>query len=180
MNDSLSLTYTLTMDDIVAWSQHHYAHSALCRRGFWIWRIVLCAILFATVVAATARDAIGITLGLLGAGVYYYIFPRLSRRGVARLVKKSYAEGKNKGLLGEHRLVITDDGFASSTEVGEGKISWAGIERIVEIPGYTFVYGSALSAAVVPERRVLEGDYNLFIAELKRRWEAAQGEQTTQ
>lgn len=174
MTDPLSLTFTLTMDDIVAWSQHYHAHSALCKRAFWIWRIVLCAILFAMVVAGTARDAIGITLGLLGAGVYYWIFPRLYRRGVARLVKKSYAEGTNKGLLGEHRLFITDDGFGSSGIWSEGKSSWAGIERIAEIPGYTFLYFSALSAAVVPERGILEGDYHAFMAELKRRWEAAQ------
>ena len=179
MTDSLSLTFTLTMDDIVAWSQHHYAHSALCKRAFWIWRIVLCAIMFPAIVAITARDAAGITIALLGTGIYYFIFPRFYWRALAKHVKKAYAEGKNKGMSGEHRLTIGDDGIASSSEVGEGKIGWAGIERIVEIPGYTFVYFGALAAAVIPEQRIVEGEYHAFMAELKRRWEAAQKEQAT-
>jgi hypothetical protein len=179
MSDSRSLTYTLTMDDVIVWTQYHYAHSALCKRSFWIWRLVLCAIVFALVVAGTGLNAIGISGAVLSAGLYYFIFPGLRRRGVTRLVKKSYAEGKNKGLIGQHRLVIAEDGLESSSEVGEGKGIWAGIERIVEVPGYTFLYVGAFLAQVVPERGVTEGDYKAFMVELKRRWEAAQKEQPT-
>ena len=50
---------------------------------------------------------------------------------------------------------------------------WKGIERIETTPGRTFVYLSPMSALVISEHSVLEGNYQAFIEELQNRWQHA-------
>lgn len=180
MNDSLSLTYSRTMDDIVAWTQYHSAHSASYKRLYGIQVAFVSAILFVAFWAISGFGDTGAITAALATAVIFCIMLSQRKRGIARYVKKTYAEGKNEGMIGQHRLLVTDDGLTDNSETGELKTRWAGIERVVEIPGYTFVYISAASALVVSERGVSEGDYSAFMAELKRRWDAAQRERATQ
>lgn len=44
------------------------------------------------------------------------------------------------------------------------------------MPGHTFVSLATVSAVVIPEHNVLEGDYHSFVDELRRRWQEVREE----
>jgi len=67
-------------------------------------------------------------------------------------VRKLASEGKNKGILGSHTIIISEEGLQEITEVSESRSIWSGIERIEENEEYIFVYIGAYQAHVIPKR----------------------------
>ncbi len=95
----------------------------------------------------------------------------LVRRAILQMLKDHKPE---KGQLGKHRIVLSEDGVVESTAVGESRTSWAGVERIEQSPDYIFIYTSPVAAHVIPKRafrdvQEAEGFYQL----LRARKEAA-------
>jgi hypothetical protein len=75
-------------------------------------------------------------------------------------------EKPGKGQLGKHRIVLSANGLAESTAVGESRTSWAGVDRVEQDPHYIFIYTSPAAAHVVPKRafkdlRAAEDFYHL-------------------
>ena len=171
MSEGVSITYNLTLDDLIKWSRQLYtAHQWRMSK---IYRFGYSLIVFVIVGNLAMKYCYGILIALI-CPVAYYIYPAMIRR-------RSYANhfGRQQGLIGKHSLVITDKGIMESTERYEKNYHWAGIERIVEVPGYTYIFTGSSGAYIVPEYGIVEGDYNGFIVELKHRWEQSQKEQVT-
>ena len=77
---------------------------------------------------------------------------------------------KDKGVIGEHTLEITDEGLVESTEVNRSLSNWSAPFRIREMRRYVYIYISSGSAHVVPKTKPpLEGSVAEFIAELRSR-----------
>jgi len=83
------------------------------------------------------------------------------------------ADGKNQGMLGEHTLEIDPDGLTERTTVNVQRYSWSGIERIEETADFALFFTSAISAHVVPKRRVVVGDTVRFLGLAKQYWLSA-------
>ena len=66
-------------------------------------------------------------------------------------------EKPDRGLLGRHRLVLSDEGLAESTTVGESRTSWAGVDRVEQNPDYIYIYTSLVGAHVIPKRAFSDG-----------------------
>jgi hypothetical protein len=71
------------------------------------------------------------------------------RRAILRLLKE---EKPGRGLIGKHRMVVSEDGLFERTAVGESRTSWAGVDRIEQNPEYIFICTSAIGAHVIPKR----------------------------
>lgn len=79
---------------------------------------------------------------------------------------------RDKGVIGEHTLEITDEGLVESTEVNRSLSNWRTPFRIRETRRYVYIYISCGSAHVVPKAKPpLEGSVTEFIAELRSRIE---------
>ena len=78
-------------------------------------------------------------------------------------------------LFGQHVAELRDNRLFDATQFLERTVFWKGIERIESLPGHTFVYLSTMSAQVIPENSIIEGNYQEFVAELQRRWQHAHG-----
>lgn len=171
------LRFSISFDDIVAYNRYHLAHSPWMkrRRVFSLWVMPL---IFVSVFGALGiyHHLWGLAIGgFFGAlfiflGALYRYGP-----GTARRVRKLYREGKNRGLLGERLIELTDDGLILRTEVGESKIKWGGIERIARSDGYSFIYLNAVTAVIIPRKGILEGDHDQFMRTLQERWALANG-----
>ena len=70
-------------------------------------------------------------------------------RAIRRLLQD---ERPDRGQLGRHRIVLSDDGVTESTAVNESRTSWAGVDRVEESPDYIFIYTSPAGAHVIPKR----------------------------
>lgn len=80
---------------------------------------------------------------------------------------------KQRGVICEHVLEITDEGLVESTEMNRTMHRWASICRIMNIFGYLFVYVGDQNAHQVPRRRILPEQMAYFERELRARTAAA-------
>jgi hypothetical protein len=76
-----------------------------------------------------------------------YLFGRAVRH-TKRLIK----EGRNESLLGEHHMVMNDEGIVDSNAKGVTKVAWSGINDLKENDQYIFLYNSAVSGYILPKR----------------------------
>jgi hypothetical protein len=107
--------------------------------------------------------------GLVGALGFFLVTLYSFGPGTARRVRRMYGEGKNRGLLGERQIELTDEGLIVRSEVGESKINWEGIEKISHSNDHTFVYTSALTAIIIPRKGIVAEDYERFVRALQEK-----------
>ena len=94
--------------------------------------------------------------------------------GVLMVAAQSFLR-RDKGVVGEHTLEITDDGLIESTEVNRSLANWRTSFRIRESKRYAHIYTSLGSAHVVPKAKPpLEGSVVEFLGELKARIKTSQ------
>jgi hypothetical protein len=73
---------------------------------------------------------------------------------VIRQTKKMIKEGKNTSILGEHQMLLTEEGIVDKTSSGETKVIWSGINELKENENYFYLYNSALSAYILPKQQI--------------------------
>ncbi|HYI10492.1 MAG TPA: YcxB family protein [Thermoanaerobaculia bacterium] len=64
----------------------------------------------------------------------------------------SYRPSKNKALLTEHVIRVTDDELIEETAFGSNSTTWAGIPKVGRNRSYVFVYVQQNMAHVIPIR----------------------------
>lgn len=88
-------------------------------------------------------------------GILWFIFyPKYFYRHVLRQVRKMLKEGKSDGLLGEHLLVVSEEGIVETTSKGEMKANWSSMEKFAEDEHCFYLYNTALSACIIPKREI--------------------------
>jgi hypothetical protein len=155
----MEIEYELTHDDLYAFQWRAVFASPRGRRArrtvYLVW---LLAVLLIAAVPAIGADGFSIsrvnyTFIVIAfpivALIQWFLERRLVRRTILQLLKE---EKPGKGLLGKHRLVVSEDGVSERTAVGESRASWAGVDRIEQNPEYIFIYTSAAAAHVIPKR----------------------------
>lgn len=77
---------------------------------------------------------------------------------------------RDKGVLGEHTLAITDEGLVESTAVNRSLANWGTSFRIRETGRYAYIFVSDTNAHVVPKTSPpLEGSVDEFLNALRAR-----------
>ena len=155
----MEIEYEITRDDLYAFqwrAAFDTPRGRRARRNIYLgW--LLAVVLFA-IVPAIGAD--GFTFSRISFGFILIALPlaflfqwwferRVMRRGIRQLLKD---ERPDRGLLGRHRVVLSDEGVVESTTVNETRTSWAGVDRVEQNPDYIFIYVSAAGAHVIPKR----------------------------
>ena len=149
----MQLDYQIVLEDIAALSLHHARTSKLSRRRMLFmqaWGIfcTLVIVMAWTRGSSVERVVFFIVLCLL----WLFAYPLYYRWTIKRNVRKMYAENENKGVLGDHTIVIDPEGVTERSAVGESKTSWGGIERIQADDEHVYLYLGSLQAHVIPKR----------------------------
>jgi len=76
---------------------------------------------------------------------------------------------KERGVVGQHTLEITEQGLVERTKFNESLHKWPGIYRIVSQFGYLYIYVSYGVYHQVPKRRVLTQEMHGFETQLRAR-----------
>jgi hypothetical protein len=63
-------------------------------------------------------------------------------------------EGTNDGLLGEHHLIMTEEGIEDSTSNSNSKVRWSGFINLEEDSYNFYLYNSSVSAYIIPKREI--------------------------
>jgi hypothetical protein len=178
------MVFSFELDDAIVFQRFHMDQSPTIRRVRRITFVV--AILVAILLFGGTLRLLGDTsivpwvscaVGTIGVTILYLLIPKQLRSKLWNLcsdplVRKMYAEGKNKAALGRKEIELEDDALTIRSPVSETTLLLRAIERIASTDQYTFIYLSSVEAIVVNRSKVIEGDYDGFVAELDRRLEA--------
>lgn len=170
MNEGICVTYTNTIDDMVAFNMYHISYSPTLRRiRLWsTWGLALIVLLISALVSLFRRDPFLLIVIASWSAIYLLVSIPWYKWTVRRRIGKLVREGQNRSFLCEHTLRLTADGLHAASEVSEGKILWSGIERIGENEEYLFIYTGAGVGIVIPKGRIEAGDVVAFTDELRR------------
>jgi hypothetical protein len=168
-----SVEYETTLDDLVGFSVFHLqtSHAGKTTLLLGTLRAGLVGFFLGLVVAIATRNvtfvAVAAGLSIVGALIYQPILGRTTRQNARRI----YADGKNRSIIGWHRLTLEDDSLREESEGGSQYTKYSTIERIVETDAFVYVYISAVQAHVVPRTRLSSGDLTAFLSTLRERLE---------
>ena len=169
----MKLRYENVMEDLLAFQEFHYANSPEVRkmvlRGQFAVAVVSAGLLLILIEFTKSIFPIVNLPVAIGASVFtgvlgWFNYPYATKRSWHKSTKKLYSEGKNRGFVGWHDLLATEDSLISSGDMGETKLSWQVVERVESTPEFVFLYVSAMSAIIIPRARVTEGNVDEFLA----------------
>ena len=103
--------------------------------------------------------------------LWFYLIKRWRLWSIKRAVHRIYSEERNRSLFGLHKLTVDDRGFWEETEVGESRVNWEGIVKLISTDTHTYIYVGAGQAHVIPRASVMEGDYDAFVAQVEEWFE---------
>jgi hypothetical protein len=173
----MRIRYENTMDDLIAFQDFYVTHSAAARRmvtSYRIWGAVsafgMLLLVLPFVFRYTPKVAGTLIGASLGAVITFFIVPVTMRWSSRSAARKLYSEGKQKLLLCEHEVEITEDGITGRTPYSEAKLAWGAIERVESAPEHTFVFVSPTAALIIPHRQIPEAEYRAFMTELGERY----------
>ncbi len=149
----MEVEYTLTLDDYIAFQHYMMRTSPALRRPIWMGYaaiVVLISLLFYFNEGWKSWENVLFSLAFLVGGLALYAW--LVRSSAGYTARRLMKEGKNKGTFGQHTLKLGQDGVVETTEVGETRASWAGVERVTESETYIFIFLSSSMAHVIPKR----------------------------
>lgn len=154
----MELNYEITEKDYVDFNLFHAKNSKAIQKQITIQRLLVPVIyLLLAVIVSIAMDLpfllLFIPLLIVSIGWFFY-YPAHFYRTVKRNAGKMMKEGKNKGVLGEHTMIFTDEGLREISPKGEMTISWSGIEQFGEAPSGFYLYNSGMSALIIPKREL--------------------------
>lgn len=150
----METTTDINMDDIMAFNRYHLKHSSHHKRMLRInW---ICGFLISIFIGYLARDPsrpYSWAMNFAAATVVYsLVMLYLYRVWIWKQIREHYQEGRNKGLLGQHQILLTPDALIESTEVNVSTTKWAGVERIEETADHILIYIAANQAHIIPKR----------------------------
>lgn len=183
----MNVSFTITVDDLIAFNLHHLRHSPTARRNYWrslllppvIW-ILLCLGLSRLAITPERSwlQSIGALLPLfMGALVYVAIFPPLRKRAIRRQLRGFLGEGDNSSVLGPRRIEVTPEGVCETAESGQTQCTWKAIKRVDASDEHIMLYRSSTLAFIVPKRSFVDqAQLTAFMDEVNRYRRAAMSE----
>ncbi len=163
---SHEITFTMDEDDVIAFSDYHWATSPTLRTTarkacfltpalslsfalmFWLLDVNETVVFFFSVFGLT----------------WLLLYPSLLRSRRRSNARKLYREGRNTGNYGLQLLRAEPDGLHKYSDVVEGRMAWVVLEKIGQTAEHVFLYLGAMAAVPICRAKVHAGDLNAFIA----------------
>ena len=155
----MEVEYELTRDDLYAFQWRGVFETPRGRRARrtvylgWLLAIVLFSIVPAIGADGFVISRVSFTFIVVAISIVFLFQWCLERWVIRRAILQLLEdEQPGKGLLGRHRVVLSQDGLIESTAVGESRSSWAGVDRVEQDPHNIYIYTSLAAAHVIPKR----------------------------
>ena len=154
----MEITYYLTEKDYINFNLYHVKNSETGKKALNMQRFLspVIFIISAYVISIFSEMSfLPLLITFLITSIIWVIYyPKYFYGLITRNVKKMIKEGKNDGLLGDHHLVMTDEGIVDTSSNRETKVSWPGIVNFKEDNENLYLYNSAVSAYILPKREL--------------------------
>jgi hypothetical protein len=152
----MDLKYKLTEEDYINFNLFHMKNSETIMKSVRNQRIFTPVFyLLFSVVFSFLLDIpflVSFTPFFILSVLWVLFYPQYLFGRAIRHTKKLVKEGRNESILGEHYMVLNDEGIVDKTSKGETKVTWSGINELKENDQYIYLYNSALSGYILPKR----------------------------
>ncbi|AXI00115.1 YcxB family protein [Sporosarcina sp. PTS2304] len=158
----MEIEYELTEEDVIAFNLYHVKNSKVGKNSLQWQRFVSPMIFFMfayflSIFTDMEKGPLFLVFGLT-AILWVILYPKYFYFHITRQVRKMLKEGKNEGLIGQHIMKMNKTGITDQTQVGETKVQWSGIQRVIEDADYLYIYTSTISAYILPKRTIYSVD----------------------
>ena len=171
----MRLVYDLGNDDLVAFADHHATHSPMVCREIkqlrWLAGVGVVVGLLLVYFHygdpdAKGRMVAGLCFVVMGVSAIV-AYPRWFRKQYRR--KMLDANRPRKTPDDQTRTTIElDDGYLKTDqEYGTTTLKLSLIDRFEQTPEHGFIYVSPITANIIPRRKIVEGDYDAFVTQLR-------------
>jgi hypothetical protein len=162
------LEFTPSLEDAQIFHLYHAHNSPTLRRQYLVGRIIITAValigflLFFYFVTTTSPAAPNpppakivysfSLLALLLATFVFFYYPEGYKNKIFKDTEKLYNEGKEGFVPQKCTLSFDESEIHSVSEIGEGKIIWTSVDKIIVNEDYIYIYISAVNAIIIPKR----------------------------
>jgi hypothetical protein len=166
----VELEYRVEEGDLVAFLDQHMRHSEAARdiRRRQTYGYAFLFMVFGLVFWLFGEVALAIAFLVLGP-LWIAWWPARAQRIYRKQALAMYREGHNPMFTEPHLLRLEDTALVGGTASAQAQIALTSVQRIVETPDYLFVYVGAMQAFIVPRRRVVRGDVDIIVQQLRAR-----------
>jgi hypothetical protein len=165
----MTIEYSNSNADLRAGVLHHLAHSKAGRRSILYGQVGvgLAIVASSAFVASAGHRTQELVVGLVAAIGAVLVYPTAMKRWTAANTIKVYADGKNVGVTGWHRLTLREDDLYEESAAGSQSTRYDAINKISEGPDHILVYVNAAHFYVIPRAGVEMAALMEFIDHLK-------------
>src|SRR5262245_16225337 len=125
------IEYENTPDDVLALNTYYNQFSPRMRRRIAANRIVHSSFIviigmfvfyFLSINKRVTIEllVIGLVCGLL----FFAVYPLITKANIRSITKRYIRDGRYKGMLGKHRISLTEEGLMNTSVLGETKFFW--------------------------------------------------------
>ena len=103
-------------------------------------------------------------------GICWLIYlPFYHKKKYFKKVIETFANEKHDNLFGTHELIIEGNLIIDTIENGQNKTELSKVEHTETVENYTFIFIDSAMAYLIPEKNIIDGDYQGFINYLKEK-----------
>ena len=156
----MEVEYELTRDDLYAfqWRANYTSPSARRNRVkvyLYVFFALLVFFVFPGLIGGEGFSFATVNLVIFAlsftiTAVFAWWF--LKRELRSEIMKRVNEERPGRGQLGRHKISLTEREIVETTDVGESRSDWLGVDRVEQNDNYIFVYTSPHGAHVIPKR----------------------------
>ena len=160
----MDIEYEVTRDDLFAFQWRAVKRSAPVKRSKRkAYAILFIALLLVSILPSIGPDGFDImranfaflAISFSIVAVLTWFFDRgLTIRAINELIDK---EKPGKGLLGKHKIIMNEKEVIESTDVGQSRTSWIGVDRVEQSDEHIFIYTTPHAAHLIPKRSFASG-----------------------
>jgi hypothetical protein len=138
----MTVDFTNTVFDLVRFNLYHASRRVVN------WVMVIGTALF----LSRSMSFEGLSVRIAAFFVFAVVLTVVLFVATGLIASVSYVPSKNRGVIGDHRLTLTDETLTEETSVSRQTWSWVGVPKVSRTSAYVFIYVQQNSAHIVPTR----------------------------
>lgn len=143
----MTIRYTNTFRDIMAFCFYHYPRSPLVIGVYGIGFILVTLVIVQALPSDVSPVAKVITFFIMELIAFILIAGFFALTVVLSMVSR-----RNKTLLTEHTITLADGSFVEETAYNKTDHKWSGVQKLARTRRHMFIYVAQYAAHVVPRR----------------------------
>ena len=152
----MTISYENKFRDLVAFNFHNVIRSPITLVCWAAVLVLMCQLAYQA--SKAEQMLVRMIVVIVMATIVLLVF--LTLYGLMSFV--SMISRKNRTLLTQNTLTLTEEFLISESEYGRSETKWKAVQKLVRKRNYLFIYVAQYSALVIPRRAVPDPDWDII------------------